>query len=545
MTWQALIFEVNAIQSWVFGSGKLRAIVGGSRLVSGITGELLEKTLEALPDAAAKDIQFARRAGGALIACARKESSIMALERVWPLIVTRYAPGLSFSMGHGSGDSVGAAYTRARIDMAGPGSLPRPDLPLATPVMERSRRTGRAAVARRHKEPIDAVMLAQLDAEELDRTDGPVADIASRLAEELSLPSSAWPRDMEPDADGGFPYLLDDAGQVRNRYVAMIHADGNGLGQMLHKLDFGDDGQAVGRWRRFSDALEGATFAACLAACSAVLLPHQRDGRLPARPVLLGGDDLSFIVRADLAPHFTRVFLDAFERQTAERLSKIDGPSLDGLTACAGIAYLRSNQPFYMGMELAEGLCRHAKKQVRAYTGPDQAMFSALCQHRCTDSLVSDWEALLEHGLTLPAREGDDKLFRLTMETWALHPGNEWGFPPYDGLLDLLAFFEQPAIARGPARRLMGLLGLHPTLAREKYRRWLEMLGRIDPDGRQRARFIELLQVGVDTGRHENAPFIDWDEHWATPIPEVLALKAMGVSAQALEVDQTTREGTA
>src|SRR5699024_10430720 len=162
-------------------------------------------------------------------------------------------------------------------------------------------------------------------------------------------------------------------------------------------------------------------------------------------------------------------------------------------TACAGIAYLRSNQPFYMGMNLADELCDHAKKQVRealkqrpgddaeqaegAADSDMPPMYSALCQHRCTDSMISDWESILAHSLTLPAEAGSDMPFRLSMETWALKWENEDGFPPYDALLDLLAFFEKPAIARGPARRLMGLSGLHPSLAGEKYQRWLEMLG--------------------------------------------------------------------
>lgn len=547
MTWHALIFEVNSIQSWVFGSGKLRAIVGGSRLVSGITGELLRETLDALPDEVASDIRFARRAGGAFIAYARKTSSIVTLQRIWPLMVGRYAPGLSFSMGRGEGGSVKAAHAHARADMEGTGSLSSPELPAAAPVMERSRRTGRAAVERhdRDREPVDAVMHAQLQAEASGRSREDEEDVASRLAAELGLGPSAWPRDMEPGADGGFPYQLDDQGQVRNRYVALIHADGNGLGKLLRELEFGDDEQAIDGWRGFSDALNEATYSACLTACSKVLLPHQYDGRLPARPVLLGGDDLSFIVRADLALHFTRAFLEAFELETRQRLSGFEGVSEEGLTACAGMAYLRSNQPFYMGMELAEALCGHAKMQVREYTGVDEPMFSALCQHRCTDSLVSDWEALLDHSLTLPARDGGDKPFRLTMETWALHPDNEYAFPPVAGLLDLLGFFQQPGIARGPARRLMGLLGLHPSLVGEKYRRWLEMLGKIDPERDRKARFLELLNLGVETDLHDDGPFVDWITHWATPIPEVLSLKAMGVSPRPTAVDGAGREETA
>lgn len=74
MTWYCYQFEVNSIQRWVFGSGKLRAIVGGSQLVSGITGELLDATRKALPEAGDHRIQFARKAGGLSIALSKEET---------------------------------------------------------------------------------------------------------------------------------------------------------------------------------------------------------------------------------------------------------------------------------------------------------------------------------------------------------------------------------------------------------------------------------------------------------------------------------------
>ena len=534
MTWHCLAFEVNSIQRWIFGSGKLRAIAGGSKLVSGITDELLEATLEALPVEVEDQLAFARQAGGVFIALSENEQAVAVLRRTWPLLVSRYAPGLSFSMGYAQAETVKAAMDNARADIGASGALPQPNLPLATPVMERSRRTGRSAVrrSRNDDEPVDAVTAAQLDAEERSRDSQGSPDIGARLARALKLDRDPWPRDMEPtqnESDHSFPFLRDEKDEIVNRYVALVHADGNGLGQLLQKLELGDGRQRIERHLDFSEALNNATEAACVHACRQVLLPEiTEDGRLPARPILLGGDDLSFIVRADLALHFTQVFLDAFERET----QGIDGVPNEGLTACAGLAYLRSNQPFYMGMELAEALCSHAKKQVREYTGPSGPMFSALCQHRSTDSLISDWEALLEHSLTLPARADDAKAFRLTMETWSLRQANPYGFPPIKALFDLLDFFEEPVISRGPARKLLGLIGLQSKLVAQKYSRWLEMLAKADLSRSLDERFLDLLQVGVDAERLADGPFIDWETHWATPIPEALALKAMGVKAQ-------------
>lgn len=542
MTWHCYQFEVNSIQRWIFGSGKLRAIIGGSRLVSGITDELLERILDVLPDEAGDRIEFARQAGGVFTALSEDEAALGELRRVWPLMVTRYAPGLSFGTGYGYGATVTAAMDKARADIGARGALPQAELPAAAPVMERSRRTGRAAIRIEDKEPADAITVAQLAAEQRGRDGAGSKDIGTRLAEKLGLAPDCWPRDMEPrenEGESSFPFLRDEPqagddkekGTIINRYVALVHADGNGLGQIMRELRFSGGQEGIDERLRFSRALEDATFEACLHACRQVLLPYRaEDDRLPARPILLGGDDLSFIVRADLALHFTKVFLEAFEKETKQRLSGFNGISDEGLTACAGIAYLRSNQPFYMGMELAESLCGHAKKQIREFAG--SAMFSALCQHRCTDSLISDWDSLIQNSLTIPNLNKEGKPFRLSMETWALHWGNEYGFPPIGALFDLLEFFEDPVIARGPARKLVGLVGTGPTLVAQKYRRWLEMLGKAEKDGMLKKRFHELIKVGVETKTHDDGPFLDWISHWATPIPEVLALKAMGATAE-------------
>ena len=98
MSWHCLLFEANSIQSWVFGSGRLRHIVGGSRIISGLTSELLDSVLEGLALNPQRDVQFSRRAGGAFYAFSQQPEALARLAECWPLFVERYAPGLSFSM---------------------------------------------------------------------------------------------------------------------------------------------------------------------------------------------------------------------------------------------------------------------------------------------------------------------------------------------------------------------------------------------------------------------------------------------------------------
>ena len=537
MSWHSLVFEANSIQAWVFGSGRLRHIVGGSRIISGLTSELLDAVLDGLGLEPERDVQFSRRAGGAFYAFSRQPEALAQLAECWPVFVERYAPGLSFSMGAGEGDSAMAAFSSARADLQQQGQRPWPSLPQATPLMERAPRTGRAAVARRGKDLLDAVSLSQAKAEQHARSQKAEGiDPGAVLAGLLDLHPDVWPRDMEPDVDreGVFPYRVDAQGNPSSRYVALIHADGNGLGQVLRLLhDQDTDSETyLKRMRDFSDALDAATWAAAVTACREHLLSDPDTWEdfetLPARPVILGGDDLTFIVRADLALPFTRSFLKAFEKETAKRLSACGVPGLkSGLTACAGLAYLRSNQPFYMGVELAESLCAHAKQQVRAEVG-NAPMFSALSFYRCTDSVLSRFGDLLEGSLSV--FDGDGTQYRLTMETWALDDSSE-ALPPLDALVGLLTWLNEPHIARGPGRQLLGLMGLSPDLARTRYRRWLEIVKkRGEVSGRRYDQELAGL-LGQCAGQrhlHPELPFIQRSGSiYGTPLGDALALKAL------------------
>ena len=77
---------------------------------------------------------------------------------------------------------------------------------------------------------------------------------------------------------------------------------------------------------------------------------------LPLRPIILGGDDLTFVCDGKLGLYLSKCFIEAFEKQ--KEVS--DGGKL---TACAGVAITKTKYPFYRGYQLAEELCSNAKKK--------------------------------------------------------------------------------------------------------------------------------------------------------------------------------------
>src|SRR5690606_22100402 len=94
----------------------------------------------------------------------------------------------------------------------------------------------------------------------------------------------------------------------KNSWIAVVHADGNGLGNILRvmgdKLKEGDFEKSKSAFRAFSRALDKATQGAARTAFNKVFSKEEAftsKGMYPIRPIICGGDDITFIIRADLA----------------------------------------------------------------------------------------------------------------------------------------------------------------------------------------------------------------------------------------------------
>ncbi|MGK7875815.1 MAG: hypothetical protein AB4426_21715 [Xenococcaceae cyanobacterium] len=162
------------------------------------------------------------------------------------------------------------------------------------------------------------------------------------------------------------------------KWLAVVHADGNGLGQIF--LNFGDYAEDnrdyVERLRRFSLALDLCTEKAFKAALN--VFPLQQD-ILPVVPLVLGGDDLTVVCDGEYAMEFTRKFLQEFEKETAKTehlegiIPQIATKALasNRLSSCGGIAIIKPHFPFHVAYELAEDLLKSAKKVKKKVTHKD------------------------------------------------------------------------------------------------------------------------------------------------------------------------------
>ena len=84
---------------------------------------------------------------------------------------------------------------------------------------------------------------------------------------------------------------------------------------------------------------------------------------LPIRPLILGGDDVTFVCPAKMAIRYAKRFMEYM--MAADSVEGIHSELAKSVDCCAGIAILKTSYPFYRGYELAEQLCDAAKKKMR------------------------------------------------------------------------------------------------------------------------------------------------------------------------------------
>lgn len=137
---------------------------------------------------------------------------------------------------------------------------------------------------------------------------------------------------------------------VNAGWVAVVHIDGNAVGEVIRGI------KDIEVYRRFSTRLQKATREAFASACA---IP-QTEGRAEwLLPLIVGGDDVTFVCDARVAIHVVRAYLTAFEQKTLGLPGLADG---DCLTAAAGIAVVKPHYPFHAAYQLAEQLAHNAKQ---------------------------------------------------------------------------------------------------------------------------------------------------------------------------------------
>jgi hypothetical protein len=258
------------------------------------------------------------------------------------------------------------------------------------------------------------------------------------------------------------------------------------------------------------------------------------DEPLPLRPVLLGGDDLVVIIRADLALPFARSFMAAFERETSARIPRMEGDP--PLTASVGMVFFGRRQPIAQVQSLAYGLMKQvAKSKVKEALPIGHAVPAAIAWHRLTVAEIGDIDTVTANDWTVQTQDGTLRVAGLPYLDAS--PAGQFDLAALDSLLALVELLKDHNEVRSMLRQVLGLMATDVSAATFRYRRWLEVAEqRRDGLAETLAGAAEAL-FGGKLEPHPELPLLFRDERsgqWISPIGDALALiDAMATEASA------------
>jgi len=161
---------------------------------------------------------------------------------------------------------------------------------------------------------------------------------------------------------------LGNFGQMDSKsYIAVVHADGNRMGRRFQTC------QNLDETRALSLRVDTATRNAFKSMVQQIVRlidkkvlhsdngfqfkfdPKTRKMLLPVRPIIMGGDDITFVCEGRLGVFLAETFIRGFLEHGKD----------DNLSACAGVAVVKTKYPFHKAYELAEQLCGKAKESSR------------------------------------------------------------------------------------------------------------------------------------------------------------------------------------
>lgn len=403
--------SVQGIQGFIFQTNKLKEIVGASELVEQICTTKFLEVAGILKD----DKNLIINAAGNIKYIFEDKTKCEHLVRIFPKIIMDFAPGITISQAvvPTTGDLPKDIDYLEQLLKA---QRSKASMPVETGFMglERDRRAGGVAFISRNRRKGGIEEICEATHKKLQKSDPEYQYKDEQQKENLFFKISnkvvskeEVPHDVEKITESG-----------KNSWLAIIHADGNALGILLQTLGrklkenkFSEE-KVKTAFSTFSKSLDNATKKAAQIAFTNILNVDLAKYKYPIRPVILGGDDLTVIIRADLALDFTIEFLKAFEKETEKQFKflkndyQVEGFE-NGITACAGIAYIKEKYPFHYGVHLADLLTGKAKKfskedKFKKYTDNENINIppSSIAFYKVQSSFIESLEDMTEKTLT-------------------------------------------------------------------------------------------------------------------------------------------------
>lgn len=385
-----VVLEVGGIQKYILSTGKLKEMIGGSELIESLSAKYLDdfaqnnhlNILKEIRKPVDNEILPLQRNAGAMHLLFSSEANGREFLKNFGLKLLEDFPGLPIFGALEKCEFTSSGIREAKFKLSNKITDQRNKYPTSTgmqllPICAEAPLDGEPAIGKVSYGKNASSEIISLSSK-------------TKRNEQLLEDSKGRLREIEPD-DGVVPDLKwsDDLEEIAcgSEKVAFIHIDGNDLGKRFRQelenisdkeTDEDKTGQQAPSEDRYQNAINviktmsalsntvkettTAAFKKGLSEC----LKHTRStdskGKLlvPARPLVLGGDDVTVVIRADLALYFIDAFVKEFERYSNQELGKKDPK--DKLTVGVGMVVCPTGYPFLKAFDLSEELVKNSKE---------------------------------------------------------------------------------------------------------------------------------------------------------------------------------------
>jgi hypothetical protein len=382
------ILDTTGIQSYIFHSNRLRENIGASQLVKEATGDWVKQTLIGLGiplvhqhdpiETSGLPAELIYASGGNAQIIFRERKTAIEFTHCLSRKVLEQARGIKLLAAHKTFDwerehlhGVVDSFIKHELDTYKHTRIP------SSPLL------GLSVTVDCNSTQLPAVGLSTDYHTTDDETDDPPYPISNEI---LSKRQAAIPAQKELNKLFElpnrlvFPRQLDHLGRTEHEssYIAIVHADGNGMGKRFQ--DYGraarNNRDYINRMRDFSSQVDSAGKAALTKVIQTLVnaidcdtgtlsgefnkfdLSRTSDRYyLPFRPLVYGGDDVTFICDGRLGLELAIIYLQEFASHTM--------PDDKKLTACAGIGLVKTHYPFARAYALSQALCDSGKASLR------------------------------------------------------------------------------------------------------------------------------------------------------------------------------------
>lgn len=197
-------------------------------------------------------------------------------------------------------------------------------------------------------------------------------------------------------------YELDKIAHDEKSFIAIAHIDANDLGTKVKKLESEDDFNKFSKNidESMKEALKNTIIKLVENLENFEFLDIKKlkiqNNIIPFRPIILSGDDFTFVSEGRLGVWITRTFIDELSKLTFGKENK-------PLYASGGVAIVKGKTPFFRAYEIAEELTTSAKKITRK----DETIKTSIDFLITSSNILGDLEFLRHRYYT----RGETKLY--------------------------------------------------------------------------------------------------------------------------------------